>query len=267
MKTFKYTLVLILCVLTTQGHAQFWKKIKDRATEAAERTVERKIEEKSERATESAFDSLFNSPGKLLKGKRNSAADIYQFDSQYTMRIVQKKDTTNFTYYFGEDPAVLGSSIELKARERVISVIDLNRNTIYNFMDLGDTKSSASLGITPKMVQSEASSEDVSAEPTGEERQILGYSCQEYEVIGEDYYGTVWVTEETDISYPEGFKEITTSKSKGIDQRWMKLINGIPLEMKMTDTSRNKPRTVHMLCIDLGPTDFTVIPSDYKSAF
>ena len=231
--------------------------------------MERKIEEKTERETETAFDSVFNNQGKLFKGKKMPPAEFYQFNSFYVMRLVQKKDTLLMTSYFGEDENVLGSSVEIRPNEKVISVIDLNQNQIHSFMDFGDQKTKTSIPFSPNKIEDATDMKGVSIEPNGKDKEILGYWCKGYKVKGKEYHGTVWITDETEISYPKGFSElqIKNAKHSGVDHKWMTLIDGLALEMDMTVTSKRKPQQVHMLCVELGETDKTIDTNTYKSAF
>jgi outer membrane protein OmpA-like peptidoglycan-associated protein len=79
MKTLKLIFAIIALLLVTDGHAQFLKKLKKRAAEAAERTIERKVEEKTEKETEKAFDTVFNSDGKIIKkNKKGKSKKVNQ---------------------------------------------------------------------------------------------------------------------------------------------------------------------------------------------
>lgn len=53
--------------------AQFWKKLKKRAGQAAEETIKRKVEEKTAEKTEQAMDSLFEAPKKIGKINRKKS--------------------------------------------------------------------------------------------------------------------------------------------------------------------------------------------------
>ncbi|MEP7093431.1 MAG: OmpA family protein [Flavobacterium sp.] len=52
---------------SSQSHAQFFKKLADKAADAASRTVDRKVEEKSEKATSDASDVILNPKSKKAK--------------------------------------------------------------------------------------------------------------------------------------------------------------------------------------------------------
>jgi outer membrane protein OmpA-like peptidoglycan-associated protein len=53
-------IILLLILFSSQGQAQFFKKLADKAVEAADRTVTRKVEEKSEKTTSDAVDKTIN---------------------------------------------------------------------------------------------------------------------------------------------------------------------------------------------------------------
>jgi len=75
-KTFVKTnlsLILLLFLLITNiqfTEAQFLKKLKKRAEEAAKETIARKVEEKSARKTEEVMDTILNADKKILRKKK-----------------------------------------------------------------------------------------------------------------------------------------------------------------------------------------------------
>lgn len=268
MKTIRILALLLLCGTVTTSNAQFLKKLKNRAKEAAERAVERKVEEKSERETEKAFDSIFNNEGKIFGGKKMAPAESYAFTHSYKMNIIQKSDTTLFTYYLSDTEEILGSEIQLKENERMLTVIDLPRKTAYSFMDFGDMKSTTSFGLDFEKAVENQNDPNVVIEATGNTKDILGYHSEEYNVYGEDFEGTIWVTQEADISFSNAFENtMKKNRSKGVNQNWMSMIEGLTLEMNMTDTSKKKPRKIKMECISVEATDYVIYPSDYKQTF
>lgn len=266
MRTF---LTIILCLTALSGQGQFLKKLGKKAKRAAERTVEWRVERETSKKTDQTLDSILTKRKKGAKEAKMNPKENYSFTSYYLMQLVQEKDTMYMTSYFGEDENVLGSSIEMKPGEQMISVIDLNQNTIHSFMDFGGQKSKTSVGFSPSGLDAATNMQGVSVEPLSRQKEILGYSCEGYEVSGENYHGTVWITDQTDIRYPTGFSElqVKNAQSQGIDHKWMSLIDGLALEMDMTVISKKKPKRVHMLCTELGEADLVIDPSEYKSAF
>ena len=268
MKTIKFLLIILISSTITQGNAQFLDKLKKRAQEAAERTVERKVEEKTERETEKAFDSVFNNQGGIFNGKKSAPAETYAFTHSYDMDIISEKDTTHVTYYLTSVEEFMGSAIQMNENEQMVTVMDLPRKTAYNFMDFGDNKSMMSFGLDFEKVVENQTDTNVLIEVTGNTKEILGFQCEEYKVEGEDFEGTIWVTNEAEISFSEAFAMVKKQKkNKSYNQSWMSMVEGLTLEMNMTDTSKKKPKTMKMQCTSVDVTDYTIYTSDYEKTF
>lgn len=272
MKTTTLLLFSICFCLSHHSEAQFLKKLKQKAAEAAERTVERKVEEKTEKETEKAFDSTFNNQGKLFKGAQEEPAELYQFSYKYVMDIIQKNDTTQLVYYLTSQDPYLGSAVEMKENEQMITVMDLTKKIAYSFMDLGDNKSMMSFPLdfeetTDKTIENT----EMTIEPTGNSKVILKYNCQEFKVKGDNFDGTIWVTQEAPISFSDSFSKVKMKKmgsAKGVDQSWISMIEGLTLEINMTtDTSKKRPSNIIMRCTALNPTDFIIETANYKKMF
>ncbi len=268
MKTFKIILILLISCTAAQGNAQFLNKLKKKAQEAAERAVERKVEEKTEHETEKAFDTIFNNQGKIFTGKKEIPAEAYAFTHSYEMDIIQGKDTTHITYYLTNVEEFMGSAVQMKENEQMITVLDIPRKTAYNFMDFGDSKSMMSFGMDFEKVIENQTDTDVQIEATGNFKDIMGYHSEKYRVMGEDFEGTVWVTQEAEIAFSDAFSSSKTKKNnKGVNQAWMSMIDGLTLEMDMTDTSKKKPKKIKMQCTAINPTDYIIYSSDYEKTF
>jgi len=89
-------------------------------------------------------------------------------------------------------------------------------------------------------------------------------------VKGPDLHGTIWVTQEAPISFSDAFSKIKSknkNSSKGIDQSWMSMIEGLTMEMNMTDTSKRKPKNIVMRCTAVDETDYTIETALYNKTF
>ena len=58
---------------TNTSYAQFFKKLKEGVSKAAEETIQRKAEQKASKKTGQAFDSVFNRPPEQKSGNRNTS--------------------------------------------------------------------------------------------------------------------------------------------------------------------------------------------------
>ncbi len=271
MKTLKLLFAITALLLATNSHAQFLKKLKQKAAEAAERTVERKVEEKTEKETEKVFDSTFNNQGKLFKKGAETPAEHYTFTHKYSMQITQGNKTTDLVYYLTNEGDYLGSAVEMKENEQMITVMDLAKKTAYSFMDFGDVKSMMSFGLDfEEIVENTQENSEMSIEATGNTKTIIGYNCDEYKVKGQDLHGTIWVTQDAEISFSDALSKLkSTNKntSKGINQSWMAMIKGLTLEMDMTDTSKKKPKNILIHCTALEATNYSIETALYSKTF
>ena len=72
MKNLRVILVILTLVFVAgPSHSQIFKKLRERAEEAAKETILRKSEEKAAEKTGQAMDSLFEAPNKIGKRKKN----------------------------------------------------------------------------------------------------------------------------------------------------------------------------------------------------
>ena len=234
----------------------------------------KKVEEKTENETEKAFDSTFNNPKSKTSTKKSSPLDVsgskvdpaanYNFSHKYVMEIKSDKNTSILNYYLTNSGDYIASTVPDKnGNEDVISVMDLSRKTIYMFMESKGDKSQMGMNLNLEEVADDAMEQtDVKVTPTGNTKTILGYKCEEYKVVGNDLNGTIWVAPNADISFSKSFYNIKAKK--GMNQSWMKMINGLTLQMDMVDTSNRKPQNISMTCIALEKLKLNIHTSDYK---
>lgn len=271
MKTIKFLTTLFLLGIMTQGNAQFWKKITKRAEQAASEAVERKVEEKAARETEKTFDTIFNNQGKMFKGKKTKKLDNYSFSHQYVMEVITENDTTDITYYLTNEDEYMGSSFVMGKDQEFLTVMDLPNSAIHTFMDFGDRKTSSSINIDLNEVDEvEMNSSEFTISATGKSKNIIGFTCEEFQVTGPQLSGTVWVTQEADISFQKAFTQLKSKKIKrlkGMDQSWVSMVDGLTLEMRMIDYSQKNPKPIKMICTSLSETNFSIYTADYEKPF
>ncbi|WP_084273450.1 DUF4412 domain-containing protein [Maribacter antarcticus] len=271
MKKIKIILVLVVMGMTTQTNAQFFKKLTKKAQEAAEETIERKVAQKTERETEKTFDTVFNNKGKLFKKETAEKLESYTFSHQYIMELVSDNDTTDITYYLTNDHEYMGSSFTAGKDQQFITVMDLPNSAVHTFMNMGGQKTMNSMKIDLEEVSdTEFETPEISIIPTGQTKVILGYECQEFQITGSQLSGTVWVTQEAGISIQKAFSQLKSKKikrSKGMDQSWVSMVDGLALEMNMIDYSQKNPKLIKMICTDLRESAFSINTLEYEKPF
>lgn len=270
MKSIFTTLVFIISIFSAQ--AQFFEKLADKAANSAERTLDRKVEQKSAKETDKAFDSVFEGDGnkksKSSKKSKVSASEetpesMYSFSHKYVMQIENEKSNTTFTYYLAKNENYFGNTME--SASSMTTVMDLNKKTMFMFTEAGDKKMlmSTSLDLNDFVEEDSNTDSNIKIEETNNTKVILNYTCREYKVTGDDYYGSFWITKEADITFPKGFYNME-KKNNNASQEWMKKVDGLMMEMTMTMTSKKKPETIKMTCVELEKTNFSVNTKDYK---
>lgn len=265
MKTLRTIFVVIALCTSTVSNAQLWKKVKQKVAE----TVERKTEEKTERETEKTFDTIFNNKGKLFKNKKVQVTGSYSFTHQYIMEVISEQDTTDITYYLTNEHEYMGSSFTIGKDKRFITVMDLPNSAIHTFMDLNNQRSTNSIKIDlDDLSDTDLDASQFSINPTGQTKKILGYECIEYQITGTQLSGNAWVTQEAGISFQKAFSQLKSKKmnlSKGIDQSWLSMVDGLALETSMIDYSAKNPKRIKMICTDLSEQYFSIDTAEYKN--
>jgi len=262
---------MIIC-FSTDSEAQIWKKLAKKAEKAVERTLENKVEEKAERETDRAFDSTFNNSKKSSK-KRNKRksnafgmssaipASNYKFSHKYIMQFNDGKKPFDLIYYLNRNDNFLGFELP-DARNKTITIMDFKQEVMFMFTDNKGEKTQLAMNLKLDAVDEIIEKTEYSVTATGNTKDILGYPCKEFNVKGKDMYGKIWVTESAGVSFSKTLYR--TRQKKGMDQTWMSMVNGLPMEMKMTDTSKRKAKTTVMRCIALKTENFTLDTSNYK---
>ncbi|WP_179008449.1 DUF4412 domain-containing protein [Winogradskyella forsetii] len=268
MKTLKTILLLTCLGFISHGHTQILKKLGHTVKNAAEKTLEKKVEQKTEKETEKAFDSTFNKQKSIDKSEKtipnDDPAANYNFSHKYVMQVKSDKNTATLNYYLTNSGEYIGSTVPDKnGKEDVITVMDLDRTTMFMFMDKNGDKSQMAMKLNLEEVTNDAMTEtDIEITPTENTKNILGYTCKEFKVSGKDLNGLVWVAPNAEISFSKSFYSIKAKK--GIDQSWMKLLNGLTMEMDMVDTSKRKPQNIKMSCIALEKIKLNIQTNKYK---
>lgn len=273
MKTLKTLLVIITICFSTNTEAQIWKKLGKKAEKAVEKTLEKKVEQKAERETDKAFDSTFNNSKKnKKKGKKEKGGlfgmsgaipeSSYQFSHKYAMQINTGKKPVELMYYLNNKDNYLGFEIP-DEKHKTITIMDLEKEVMFMFMDNKGDKTQMAMNMNIGELTDAAIEEtNYSVTPTGNTKNILGYTCKEYDVKGKEIHGKVWVTQDAGVSFAKTFYR--TKQKKGMDQTWMSMVNGLPMETTITDTSKRKAKTTTMKCVSLKAENFIIDTSNYK---
>ncbi len=267
MKKILFFIALTMCFSGT-SNAQFFKKLAKKVENAAENAVERKVEQKTKRETEKAFDSTFNKKRKKNKKagmpglSQVAPAESYAFNHKVEMEINSGKEAMHADYYLTDSGNFFGTSIKTeKVKNNFMTIFDVDREAMFTFMENEGQK--MKMGVEFKTDDTTTEEPTFSITTTGNSKTILGYSCQEYKIAGEDMTATVWVTKEVDIRFPSTL--YNTKKNQNNNQEWMNDLDGWAMEMVMVETSKRKPQTITMNCLSIEKSNLKINSNDYQN--
>jgi len=271
MKFLKLAVITISLSLSTNTQAQLLKRLGNVAERAVERTLEKKVDEKASKETEKTFDSTFNNKKQNKKEQRQASSSpseaiqkTYTFSHKFVMQIESDKHKTNINYFLNNTDNYIGSSMDLgNHNSQMITVMDMSEKRATMFMEISNQKTQMSIPLDlDNMTEETMEEQEVKITPTGKTKTILSYTCHEYKVVGKDYHGNVWATQDAGVSFSKTFYK--AKAEKGLNQSWMSMINGLTMEMHITNTAKRKEQTMAMKCIALEKSNLTINGSDYK---
>jgi hypothetical protein len=266
-------LILAGALWSNQAEAQLLKKIQNAATQGAQNAVNKKAESETNKAGNNALEGMF---GNMLEPAPTESA--YGFSGFMVMEIVNtdKKGKADkpvqMHYLLSDQPEFMGMAyIDPENPENLTTTImDSKNQAMVILIDDGKSKSSMSMKVDYTGVQEEVDKEaeaqlqnpNYKIEKTGNKKDILGYSCEEYLVITEDGEGRYWITEKPidglSIFSPQSnpmisnktmdrYTELFSNAPKG---SFMEMIfkdnEGNVTDMKVVELDTNKARSYTM---------------------
>jgi len=303
-------LTLTFLFLSSTAQAQFWKKLKDRAKDAAEETVFRKVEEKATEKTESTIDSIFELPN---QGKKNtdpnsessdeyeevnmdtevndeniieeylnqqkeeevSLAESYDFEWKYVLQMesaAQKKKKEmgdmKVTYFLNPQSTTFATQFDMDTKKmaagNTLMVMDMSAGVNFMLMEMEGEKIIQKMPSMAKIMNEEADDymDTMTINKIGT-KEILGYTCQGFEILLEEGTSTVYINPNAPVSFNHSGNPKYAPKS--FKQEWLKEYqNGLMMEMTFVSNKKAK-HNMKMTCVELAKEPFTVNISEYKS--
>ena len=198
------------------------------------------------------------------KGKRESR-------SKYAMLFKPGAD------YMGMQPLEVenqGERYDTETNQSQI-IFDMGRKVMVTLIDNKEQgKTGVAINFDPEQIEEmtvdqekEAmSDEDYNFSKTGNTKDILGYSCDEYEYSGEDGSGTFWITDELDASMTEMFAAMGQNSKKRNSSPFGSLENypeGTVMEMHGENTEDNTQIDMKVTEVDES-ANATISTTDYQ---
>ncbi|WP_075352316.1 DUF4412 domain-containing protein [Algoriphagus marinus] len=220
----KILLFSTLFGLSTTSEAQFIKKLKQAASQGMENAIEQKVEEEAQkmmaRQLEKQLAGLYGEDAqgapvnfdmnKILAGigEEVPTADSYEFTGFVTMELETKDekgksmDPITMKSFLGQNSEYTGMEISDPKNPNTITIMifDMENKASILLMENEETKNSFAYKLDFDDVLDETSvsveESNFKIEKTGNTKDILGYTCDEYFVKSEDGQGTYWITED-----------------------------------------------------------------------
>jgi hypothetical protein len=267
---------MILIGTATQG--QFLKKIAKRAEKAAERAVLSKTEEEASKKTDQALDKVFDMDfGTMGMDGSNVDPSIlpssYEFDWRYTLKMSHKKGDMKFHYFLSEDGEAFGSKPELEQGAtpfgNMLMVMDPSLETTTILMDNSGQKTGTVMS-NPDIVEAVSEESDMGDHEIKEigTKEILGYTCQGFQMENEEVKMTMYVA-----MAPVSFNNMYSGNNakqlpKGFDPKWLDKIGNNSLMMELDFQNKKKfNQSARMTCVALEKEPMAINISEYDFSF
>lgn len=275
---------------------------KDAAEESVLRKTEEKTTEKTEKAIDSIFELPKKSKKKTNRksGPTNESEEVaideniledyleqdedinlpesYSFEWKYVMQMeseaYNKKQKEmgdmKFTYLLSTQSTAFATQFDMGNKNMGLSntlmVMDLSAGVNFTLMEINSEKIIQKMPSMANLPNENNEPDDnldnITIKKIGT-KEILGYTCQGFEIQLEEGISIVYINPNAPVSFNHGGN--TKFAPKGFDTKWLKEFkNG--LMMEMTFTSAEKPKhNMKMTCIELIEEAFTVHLNEYKS--
>jgi hypothetical protein len=181
-------------------------------------------------------------PSLIAPAKYNSS---YTFTQQLTYAIddPSEKDIDTVTYYYSE-----GAVMMTMPRKETSTLVDFVNESMITFDENKKTAMAMNSGWASRIADKQAAeNDDVTVTKTGQTKQILGYTCDEYVIQGKTKT-ICWVTSETGLDYSKTMAAIARSMPniKPDDFSFEGLM------METTGYNKKGVANVHMILTEIG---------------
>ncbi|SDM89294.1 DUF4412 domain-containing protein [Kriegella aquimaris] len=280
MKTIKTTILLLLFLfIGINTQAQFWKKVTKSAEKAAERAVLKKTEQKATEKTDKALDNLFDMDLSTMgMGGRqvdpSTLPSSYEFKWRYTLQMSHSKGDIKMHYVLSENGGAFGSKPEMSQGRtpmgNMLMIMDPTLSTTTILMDNGGKKTGTVMS-NPDItgaVSKESNMEDYDFKEIGT-KQILGFTCQGFQIENEDALTTMYVAFDTPVSFDNMYSGNNAKQlPKGFDPKWLERIGDNSLMMEIDFKNKRKPKqSAKMTCVALEKEPLHINVSEYDFSF
>lgn len=242
MKKSKLLSVFVLFLLVGNSiNAQIWKKIKDKTIQ--------KVENKIDVEVDKTLD-------KTLEGNKNSKSNTYFFNGQVTITMeTESNDKASFNLLFGPNKEIICMQMSSGENDNIFNVITPKKiETFINASGMKIRKTTNAEEFSGyNNLDKIPSKEDLVK--TGKTKNILGYTCNEYEYKNDGGSVKAWVV--------QGNFPIKASYAPVLGMVTNGPIKGFVLELDYSATSGEQSK-IYVTKIESNKI-LTINPAEYKS--
>ncbi|GGF37694.1 DUF4412 domain-containing protein [Echinicola rosea] len=306
MRTDKLLLAALSAIflLPVPSQAQFLKKLKKAAQEGVENAVERRVSNEVENAarkqTDKYLEQIFGSPseyeggdydyGKVISSIDMNATteDRYHFTGYTDMEITgtdekgKDIDPVTFRSFLSGDSDFWGIEMENqdKKAEKTVMIFDHKNNASVllmenekgekNYMAYGmDWTKMMEDAADKEMEETDADATAFDIVKTGNSKNILGYSCDEYRTDNDEYTAHYWVSTQAIEGYASYWSKNNFLFSKKVKQKYQGYYDQLPdgdvLEIHYE--SKEDKSITHMKIIEINTSEkFEFEMAEYANA-
>jgi len=300
MKPIKILLTLFFAIaICGTSNAQFFKKLKNRAENAVERTVLNKTDREVSKETDKTIDGVIKGDGKtneeetkskeltkeekakaekramsIFGGGMEGIPDTYKFQYVMDMKLTstnKKNDEMTLQYFIEPNASYFGNAMP-NENSNAVMVYDLENQAMVTFMDNNGQKMAMKMRMpleekmqemiekTQKGENNAANTANITPLPS---KTILGYNCKGYLVKQDEGTSKIYITDEAPVSFVGMFANLEKMQKSMSSSPIPFSKNSLMMEMEYTSSKRKKDN-VHMICTALKKAPFTIHKADYK---
>lgn len=266
-------MLLSVVVCSTTAEAQFFKNLKKSVEDKVEQRVTEKVSNKAadeaDRQLENLMTTDFGNTGLPMGGDRIPAEEIpasYTFEWECTMSMETEAGTMEMVYLLSGDHPNTGIRMQQAAGMTMVQDYKNDLHVIY--MHSGDqalVSATRLPDVEEANLDQDYSMEDFEIRKIGT-TDILGYTCQGYEMENEEFLITYYVTDETEVGFNQ-FHMAQQQKNnlpKGFDSSWFDMENPMVMGMDIKDKKNaNQPLSMRMTKIEKKQTQ--LLTANYQS--
>ena len=263
-----FLLIFIFSSQTSQ--AQFLKKLKQRAEEAAKEAVMRKAEEKAARVAEKSVEKVLNFDFSKQSKDPSILPSSYEFEWKYVLQMQANKNNVNMVYFLKPDAKYFGTKPDIGKNKQVggmFMVMDESLKVMTLFTDMNGQKSGHILSTDQNLEIDDEDENEAMEDFTFKEigtKTILKYECQGFEFENSEYKMKMYVTFDAPISFNQVFGAHTKNTPQGFNPKWLKKEdNSLVLEMDFIHKKKKKFNS-KMVCVALEKEPTSIVTSEYQ---